>query len=146
MYRKVLVLFLSSIFDIPVLVKVTALLFLNTFFYYVTMITRPFQISDLNELEKKSNISALCIGYFGLLYLAIDNEFSKGLIFVFLLYVNLKFLLFWIRSILQIIVASKAEALHRLCPNFISRCLEISESKRNFWLLFPYSLYHKIYI
>ena len=127
MYRKVLIVFVSIIFDLGVMVRASFLLLISGISLHFTSNKKPFSVTDLNELELKSNLAALITIYSGMMYMNIDHELSKALFFLILMFTNMGFVFFWVKSLVVIFLSVKAQKLYDTCPGFFNQFIAISE-------------------
>ena len=130
MYRKII--FISiNLLPINSFTKVTLLIFLASFAFFVTLVYKPFTFQNLNVMEFYSLLSAIITLYSGALYISDVNDNLKAISFLTLIFVNLAFCITWFISLISIVFHSNIKKMQNLFPQCTYRLIACIMSFQN---------------
>jgi hypothetical protein len=103
MYRKILIIFCSTFLtSISISLQALTVSILLTVSLYMHLNMNPFRSSEMNEMEKRSNLVAIVTIYCGLYYMTTDLNYESSILFlVLILCINAYFLYFWIGNMIK---------------------------------------------
>ena len=115
MYRKIIFI-CFSIFQAQVIIKAMFLLSLSFISLFLIIIYKPFVIKELNQLEYKSDLSALITLYAGNLYLCNISETSQALCFFLIVLINTWFFTNFVYNLLYLFLQIHFDKFYKLFP------------------------------
>lgn len=126
MFRKIIFLIISIFQEISNPQKSIALIFFSFSNFLLIIYCSPYVIREFNQLEYRSNIAALVTLYCGCLYLEVDNDFTKALLFIAILITNVAFSLIWLINMIKLQIIVHFDKIKKYSPKFLAAWMSLS--------------------
>lgn len=126
MYKKMLFIFISMLPVLDNYQKSLIILLLSGIVFIVSIKHQPFDRHELNKMQEKSNSAAFITVFAGCLYVISVPDILKAIAFAIILITNLRFLLLWFTTVLNLYAKAYAPRLFIMCPRLMRIFQKIS--------------------
>ena len=120
MNRKIIIIGFLLISDLQTNQKIIYLLFVCTLSYFLTLKNKPFMGKRLNILEEEANLSVLLTIFSGSLFILNIDDLTKGITFIAILIINLRFLVIWFIPVVKIYLMVYGKRIFKYFPKLIN--------------------------
>jgi len=137
-YRKILIIFFCQFFQWRIEVKALAILITLFISLWQQAKENPYITDDLNALDFKATLISFLTIFAGFFSYESNNNIVEAIVLIFVGFLNVYFVLVWIRKIIVIKIGLFSKYKHRNCLKFGRKYMEKLELGDFFGFFFDF--------